>query len=99
MSPEVRETIDRVRNTGHLPDGSRGCLLCGDECPNEQMHVDMWMPNWRVESAVGSSGERQDNGGTILLIYQLCPSCFKQPSKDRDVETEAHRQMRVMGVE
>ena len=96
MSPEqVRETIDRVRKTGHLPDGSCACLLCKDTCPDEAMFVGVFIANLEHQHRIGCSEQRLANGGRRLIIYQLCPSCFEVPTRNEDVEVKIFRKVSV----
>jgi hypothetical protein len=96
MSPEqIGETISRCQETGYLPDGSRKCLLCADQCPDEPMYVGMWVADKATQRRLGCSEERLANGGGRVVLYQLCPGCFERPSAYEAVEAEILRQVSV----
>jgi hypothetical protein len=96
MSPEkVREVIDRCVRAGHLPDGSRGCLLCNDTCPDEPIYTGVFIANREHQRRIGCSKQRLANGGSRFVIYQLCPICFESPTRNEDVEKEIFRRVSV----
>jgi hypothetical protein len=91
----AQDVIDGCRRTGHLPDGSRKCLLCADGCPDEAMVVGVWIANKETQRRVGCSAERLANGGARFILYQLCPRCFESPSRNGDVDTKILRLVSV----
>jgi hypothetical protein len=97
MSPEqVAEIVKACRETGYLPNGSRACLLCGDQCPDEPMFVGVWFADEKKrQRRIGCSEERLANGGGRLLVYQVCQSCFERPTRNEDVDAEILKRMGV----
>jgi hypothetical protein len=86
---KILDTLNFCRETGHLPDGSRACLLCADTCPDEAMPVGVWVPiGESLQRRLGCSEERLSSGGARVIVYQLCPACFDGPNREEDVEAE-----------
>lgn len=92
---ELAGVLDRVRKTGRLPDGTRACLLCGDACPHEAMFVGLWFPSKTMQKRIGCSEERLRNGGSRIVIYQLCAGCMENPTSTEDVEDALLKQAGV----
>lgn len=92
---QLEEAINRVRKTGHLPDGSRSCLLCSSTCPNEAMFVGVFVADREHQSRIGYSEEKLAKGGRRFILYQLCPTCYKCPTRNESVETKIMSQMSV----
>jgi hypothetical protein len=86
MGPEqVNEMIERCRQTGYMPDGTRACLLCGDHSPHEAMFVGLWIPPKDLQRRRGCLPERLTKGGSRIVIYMICPGCFQLPTLADDV--------------
>lgn len=87
MPEKLKKLIESVQKTGCLPDGTRSCLLCLDPCINEAMYVGVWIADSENQLRLGYSKEKLKNGGKRVIVYQLCPACFDQPTRSEDVET------------
>jgi hypothetical protein len=84
---KLLETVNFCRETGHLPDGTRACLLCADTCPDEAMLVGVWVPiGESLNRRLGCSEERLSAGGGRVVVYQLCQTCFERPTSFEDVD-------------
>jgi len=96
MSPEqIREVINRCRETGYLPNGTRVCLLCGDSCPDEPMFVGLWIPEKSAQRRLGCSQERLAKGGARTVLYINCTECLKRPTLYEDVAATILSKARV----
>ena len=88
MKPEdLARIVKRCIDTGYLPDGSRACLLCSDN-PNETMFVGLWLPSKKLQRRIGCSEERLSSGGSRLILYMVCQTCFESPNSDEEIETK-----------
>jgi hypothetical protein len=85
---QLKTTIDHIRETGHLPDGSRSCLLCDDTCPNEAMLVGVFTADRDYQRRIGYPAKKLAKGGRRFVLYQRCPSCYERPSRDEEVDTK-----------
>ena len=87
MSPEqIMEVIERCKQTGYLPNGTRKCLLCNSTCPDEPMFVGLWIPGKKLQRRLGCTEERLRNGGARTLLYLVRPICYGRPSMADEVE-------------
>lgn len=87
MAPDkIAEIIKRCIATGRLPSGSRGCLLCGDNYPDEPMLVGVWLAGKELQRRLGCSKERLADGGARVIVYVVCPTCFDRPTMAEEVE-------------
>lgn len=94
---QVAELVKTCKETGYLPDGSRRCLLCGDQCPDEPMFTGVWFPGGKkLQRRLGCSAERLSNGGARVMLYMVCQTCFDRPTRNDDVEAEILKRVSVL---
>lgn len=95
MTPEqIKEVISRCQETGHLPNGTRVCLLCGDST-DEEMLVGFWIPETSNQRRLGCAEQRLARGGARTVLYMICSECIEKPTLYEDVETTILKQAGV----